>query len=380
MAGNVSYENLSDSLKQKIEESNVEIVNDLTTGGADKALSAEQGKVIKTELDKTLKANTYNANNVETNLGTTSAKKSFGNFIFTNDTTSEFVAIDFNSNVIFGMMRVTLSSTYANKNASGGAEVIFHIGVTDGNVHRSEMDIISMPKEFAETFYIQAPSFANGKLVFAVYKRKENSPITIDIEFYSTHGNAWTVLADTTIRKSDVGSVISTPIQQSIFTHVGNSKQDLATAITGKGVPTTADDTFAKMVANINAIQSGNIALDIITATASSNAEAFTRASGGGSLHSVFVDIPVEDNSKVITMYGYGYYAANTSGNFVYNANSEGAGIEMYTAKSFITNSTIDLAPTTRHAKCVLFNSKKLIRVPVVAGGTYTVFVVSRIN
>jgi len=40
----ISYDNLNEKLKKKITKADIEIVNDLTTGGIDKVLSAEQGK------------------------------------------------------------------------------------------------------------------------------------------------------------------------------------------------------------------------------------------------------------------------------------------------------------------------------------------------
>lgn len=46
-----SYENLSENMKQKLEELKTPVVNDLTTGGSDKALSAESGKELKSLVD-----------------------------------------------------------------------------------------------------------------------------------------------------------------------------------------------------------------------------------------------------------------------------------------------------------------------------------------
>ncbi|MFJ7185822.1 coiled-coil domain-containing protein [Lysinibacillus xylanilyticus] len=47
-----SYDNLSENMKQKLEELKTSIVNDLTTGGSDKALSAESGKELKSLVDE----------------------------------------------------------------------------------------------------------------------------------------------------------------------------------------------------------------------------------------------------------------------------------------------------------------------------------------
>ncbi|MFF2795398.1 hypothetical protein [Lysinibacillus xylanilyticus] len=47
-----SYHNLSENMKQKLEGLKTSIVNDLTTGGSDKALSAESGKELKSLVDE----------------------------------------------------------------------------------------------------------------------------------------------------------------------------------------------------------------------------------------------------------------------------------------------------------------------------------------
>ncbi|MFJ7731175.1 pyocin knob domain-containing protein [Lysinibacillus sp. NPDC097231] len=47
-----SYENLSESMKQELEKLKTPIVNDLTTGGVDKAISAEAVKGLKNEVDE----------------------------------------------------------------------------------------------------------------------------------------------------------------------------------------------------------------------------------------------------------------------------------------------------------------------------------------
>lgn len=236
----------------------VEILNNTTDGGATKAASAETVKKLQNEVDNALKINAYNAVSTSTSLGETTARRSFGNFLFTNTTTSEYVAFDFNTKAIFGLLKLKIASTYSNGNGSGGAEINLHIGFIDGVIHRDEMDIISMPKGFADMFYINPLSVYNGKLSLAIYKRQRNSPIAVDMEFITPSGNSWSVLNDVTIRKVTQDNVINVTSQQSIFTHVGNSKEGLAVAITGKGKPTSKDDTFATMIANINGIVLGS--------------------------------------------------------------------------------------------------------------------------
>ncbi|MGE7910833.1 hypothetical protein [Lysinibacillus xylanilyticus] len=85
----VSYDNLNENMKQKFEGLKTSIVNDLTTGGSDKALSAESGKELKnlvdekadckdleflqTEITKHLADNTTHTKWIETVGGTANA-------------------------------------------------------------------------------------------------------------------------------------------------------------------------------------------------------------------------------------------------------------------------------------------------------------------
>ncbi|KMY28300.1 hypothetical protein ACZ11_24035 [Lysinibacillus xylanilyticus] len=61
-----SYHNLSENMKQKLEELKTSIVNDLTTGGSDKALSAESGKELKSLVDE--KANGKDLESLQTEV------------------------------------------------------------------------------------------------------------------------------------------------------------------------------------------------------------------------------------------------------------------------------------------------------------------------
>ncbi|PJO40082.1 hypothetical protein [Lysinibacillus xylanilyticus] len=61
-----SYENFSENMKQKLEGLKTSIVNDLTTGGSDKALSAESGKELKNLIDE--KANGKDLESLQTEV------------------------------------------------------------------------------------------------------------------------------------------------------------------------------------------------------------------------------------------------------------------------------------------------------------------------
>ncbi|KPN95276.1 hypothetical protein [Lysinibacillus sp. ZYM-1] len=240
-----------------------DIVNDFTTGGATKAASAETVKILKTETDKKMQKNTLDSTNVMTNLSRYQFTKNFGETVFDRNDVSEAVEliIPF-ANAFSGTVELKLASTYANSNASGGAFIIFNLCLTpEGTLIYQDMNIVSMAPTFAENFYVgELVSVAGSKaFVIPIYKRKINNPLTVEASFRIS-GRGLNTEDTTKIILGGVyplSSIISNPIQQSIFTHVGNSKDGLSVAITGKGVPTDKNAPFSTMIANINAIKTG---------------------------------------------------------------------------------------------------------------------------
>ncbi|MEA0563485.1 hypothetical protein U2H26_09815 [Lysinibacillus irui] len=209
------------------------------------------------KIDNSWQKGVYNDTSVM-NLGSTSARRNLGTFKFENNTTSEIVALRFKYSNFWGLLKLKLASAFSNSNASGGAEINFNVGYANNIFYSNEMDIISMSRQFSFEFYISPLQIINNELVLYIWKRRYNNSLNIELEFTSSVNDAFDLLNNKLeVTRHVEANIIPYPAQQSIFTHVGNSKQDLATAITDKGVPTTADDTFAKMVANINLINTG---------------------------------------------------------------------------------------------------------------------------
>lgn len=235
----------------------IDLVDNLTTNDNTKALAASVGPVITTELGKKIGVNTNNVNSVITNLGGIYAKKTLPLIDFTNNTTSEKVRLTLGQ-FVSGILKLTMTSNYNNYNASGGCIVYYHVNVANGSIHFKDTNIVSMSSAFAENFYISdiyIDSYGNAYI--DIFKRMYQNPLSIMVEYQTTWGNPFAVLNGTSLEQFDLGMVINDPIQQSIFTHVGNSKQGLASAITGKGVPTDANDPFSTMINNINLIPTG---------------------------------------------------------------------------------------------------------------------------
>jgi len=120
----------------------------------------------------------------------------------------------------------------------------------------------------------------------------------------TTNANAFEVLDSIEFQlQSPQAEPNTDPQQVSLFTHVGNSKTDLATAITGKGVTTSADATFAQMVANINAIPSGDeYALMTLTSSSANTNFVYSQVASGTQVALTYLTVPVPTGKEVSKM------------------------------------------------------------------------------
>lgn len=234
-----------------------DIVNDSTTGGTDKAASAETVKKLQSEVDSALKVNTYNANSTTINLGKTSARRVFPLQQFSIVDKSEQYALIFPNVNMYGVLKITATSTYGTVNAAGGCEINVLVGRTkDSAAILLDYNIVSMSPTFANNFLFAVGSTVNG-VTLTFDKKQGQLTLSVSVQYDTVYEDAYSVLQGTNLAVGAFQQINNFTPQQSIFTHVGNSKADLATAITGKGVATSADATFATMVANINAIPTG---------------------------------------------------------------------------------------------------------------------------
>lgn len=248
-----SYDNLSENMKQKLEGLKTPIVNDLTTGGSDKALSAESGKELKslvdekadgedlkslqtevtehlaemdTELGKTLKVNTFNNTNKKSNLGVVNASVAFDTIQFNNSDVSEVLEIHLPyPYALNGSIELNVTSQYANSNASGTAKVIYNTCLTsEGLIISNSMEILNMPKEFADNFYISSiqKSDKSKAYIISIIKRKYSNNITIDLTVRNTGAipSAEIVNSIAIAKPYKLNAIVNTtdyPIQQPIF-------------------------------------------------------------------------------------------------------------------------------------------------------------------
>ncbi|RDV27113.1 hypothetical protein [Lysinibacillus capsici] len=235
----------------------VEIVDNTIEGGRTKAASAETVKMLQSEVDSALKVNTYNANSTTINLGKTSARRVFPLQQFSIVDKSEQYALIFPNVNMYGVLKITATSTYGTVNAAGGCEINVLVGRTkDSAAILLDYNIVSMSPTFASNFLFAVGSTSSG-VTITFDKKQGVTTLSVNVQYDTVYQDAYSVLQGVNPAVGAFQQINNFTPQQSIFTHVGNSKANLATAITGKGVATSADATFATMVANINAIPTG---------------------------------------------------------------------------------------------------------------------------
>ena len=132
--------------------------------------------------------------------------------------------------------------------------------------------------------------------------------------------------SNVTYNNSQTSSIITgTNVQQAIdqlFTSVSDGKTQIASAITDKGVSTSASDTFAQMAANIGSIAVGK-KINIYTDQQTINNVLLEIPNYHSGMQFVFWSTSsyYNYNSFSITIYGNEDYIYNLSGGFNNNVN-----------------------------------------------------------
>jgi|GEM_PF-1615757 len=205
-----------------------------------------------------------------------------------NDSTAESLWLVFKDMTLNGqlLIRGAVHNGISTANA-GGFEYSLNVFrlVGDTSSLANPTEIVYLGSYVADRFVLgsQVVKVTTKQPLIPITKRKSNAAIYLEIEYLTGEGNAFEALDSIEFElQVPEATPNESPKQQSIFTHVGNSKQNLATAITGKGVTTSADATFAQMVANINAIPTGKKEASGTTNSSSGNLS-FSYYGGGGS-------------------------------------------------------------------------------------------------
>lgn len=208
-----------------------------------------------------------------------------------NDVNVEYLRLLFPNITLSGSIKLRVANKYVPSVAGGGvAEILYSVHRPKDESVNGTMDFLAMHSQHALFFKYQTIAIRNSQPYLTIIKRSRNIPIYFEVEFITKDGNAFDIL-DTAVLELDSTATIpdNTPAQQSIFTHVGNSKDGLSVAITGKGVPTDKDAPFSTMIANIDAIPAKLTMTG--TKLSPSNTYSFKFAKGTNTIYQPYISI-----------------------------------------------------------------------------------------
>lgn len=225
-----------------------------------------------------------------------------------NDSTAESLWLVFKDMTLNGqlLIRGAVHNGISTANA-GGFEYSLNVFRLAGDTSSlaNPTEILYLGSYVADRFVLgsQVVKVITKQPLIPITKRKSNAAIYLEIEYLTGEGNAFEALDSIEFElQVPEATPNESPKQQSIFTHVGNSKQNLATAITGKGVTTSANATFAQMVANINAISTGSKSASG-SITGSSSGVSFKYSGSSATANFFYVDLVLDFIPKVIYVY-----------------------------------------------------------------------------
>ncbi|WGF39874.1 MULTISPECIES: hypothetical protein [Lysinibacillus] len=251
-----------------------------------------------------------------------------------NDSTAESLWLVFKDMTLNGqlLIRGAVHNGISTTNA-GGFEYSLNVFRLAGDTSSlaNPTEILYLGSYVADRFVLgsQVVKLATKQPVIPITKRKSNAAIYLEIEYLTGEGNAFEALDSIEFElQVPEATPNESPKQQSIFTHVGNSKQNLATAITGKGVATSANATFAQMVANIDAIPAKLMMTG--TKLSPSNTYSFKFAKGTGTLFQPYIsieDIPFAP--KIIRVVSMTLTGNGEEYSSLYIAEDEGLGVNL---------------------------------------------------
>lgn len=222
--GSVGMSKLGQDVQDKINNagSNIEIVNNFTTGGADKAASAETVKILKTNQD-TIKQKADNSlqmgkqnNNDSFNLGNVQAERTF--MVNQSDwkslTNVETLMLSIPVGSFSGLIRVTYTSYWGQYDeASGGATVLYRIGKYGNEVKLNDFVLETITPKFAEHYKVDVAAVNDTIINISLHKgAKAYNPLLVKVElqgYSSPYKTAYELLKSAYATTIDSGSPTS---------------------------------------------------------------------------------------------------------------------------------------------------------------------------
>lgn len=175
----------------------------------------------KDKWDKALQPNTYDGSSIIRNLGEGYAERVLPVTGWKNNNIkSEMLEITIPTDKeIDGILELTITSTFANSDATGGATVRYNLTANVGIIHRQVQEITNITEYFANQFYVDKMIVENNMFRIRLFKRSASNPIRVHVEYTTWRGNAFDVLNSIQQNTYELNGLIDTnlyPIQRSL--------------------------------------------------------------------------------------------------------------------------------------------------------------------
>ncbi|WP_286924026.1 MULTISPECIES: hypothetical protein [Lysinibacillus] len=195
----------------------IELVDNLTTDDATKALAASQGVVIKKELDKKWQKGVYNDTDI-TNLGSKRATRTFtinqSDWKNTGNVELLDIIIPFRG-AFSGVIKATYSVMWGMSGSWGSTEVVYNIGSFIPETKLNDFTIVTASSAMMRDFKVGKPYIDNttGDIAIQLYRAPDaNNPLEITLTVDGTYSsstynsNLFNALKDSFTSTSDTGS------------------------------------------------------------------------------------------------------------------------------------------------------------------------------
>lgn len=238
----------------------IELIDNLTTDDATKALAASQGVVIKKELDKKWQKGVFNDTDI-TNLSAINASRVFHIDDWKAPASNlEQVSIIIPATNFDGNVQVSVTGSWGVSNGSGAFEYETHYLKVGGTVHKQNRTIYKADLGLTNECYFPDFNFSDGLFTIPIVRQPNaTNRLSVKIELLSNVANSFSLLKDATISFEDLGTTWHsypwTPQTPTFLSKAGGTMLgDLAIA---KGIP-----SFTMYVPNSNSGASASIFLN----------------------------------------------------------------------------------------------------------------------
>lgn len=112
-----------------------------------------------------------------------------------NNIKSEMLELTISSDkAIDGVIELTVTSTFANSDATGGATVRYNVTAHAGKIHNQIQEITNITEYFSNQFYIDKMIVENKMYRIRIFKRRADNPIRVHIKYTTWREDAFELL------------------------------------------------------------------------------------------------------------------------------------------------------------------------------------------